>query len=715
MRPGISISPLIRKAILIAFLMMAWQVAAKSARDALFLGVFATTALLPVKGASAVLSILLALGGAALLRRAGPGRLIPMAFLLSGGLHVIQWLLFDSFRQPLAVFIYLHVTAFGPLLLSGFWALTNECLDAREARRSFGQIAGFGTLGAVAGGLIAWGLGKVTSPPGLLLLMAALQFLASAVLFWFARAATTLRAEEEQSFPEIISAAPYLLRLAVFVLLISMSAAALDYLFSVRAVAEYGRGPKLAQFYNLYYAATYAGAFLLQAVASRLWMKRFGPGGTVAVLPAAVMGGSLLSMALPGAAPIIVNRALEQLLRGSFFRSGCELFYTPMPPAEKRVTKPVIDIGMDRLGDGLAQAAMRLMLDLPATVFTQAVLLMTVGLSAAATWLALRLDRSYVTVLERGLARQTVSMDAEDAQDAVTRSVVLQTGTTSITGGEYTGSRGEMRAAQVPIEDPIVLRLAELRSGDTSRVRRAITQAGLPEPVIVAQLIELLSRDEVARPAFETLRGVAPNITGQLVDRLADTTADLKVRRRIPRILASSRSLIAWDGLIRQLNDQSFEIRYRCGRALTEVAERHPEFRPHPDGIFAAVSRELASRATQAAGLASSESQVNPPDRENQRWTHMANLLALVLPPQSVRLAFRALQASDSKLRATALEYLESVLPIGLRRQMAAQFEGATPPPSRAESAPKILAKLEKLAELENLPQESARPLAGDD
>jgi len=89
--------------------------------------------------------------------------------------------------------------------------------------------------------------------------------------------------------------------------------------------------------------------------------------------------------------------------------------------------------------------------------------------------------------------------------------------------------------------------------------------------------------------------------------------------------------------------------------------------------------------------------------------THVSTLLALVLPPQSVRLAFRALHTEDAKLRGVALEYLDSVLPKALREQLAAQIEGPVAPPARSGTpteealanlvgeSPSIIARLEDL------------------
>jgi len=105
------------------------------------------------------------------------------------------------------------------------------------------------------------------------------------------------------------------------------------------------------------------------------------------------------------------------------------------------------------------------------------------------------------------------------------------------------------------------------------------------------------------------------------------------------------------------------------------------------------VSRELSSHRSSSVSASSvrtsssgSQTQNRPPDQASLLMNHISNLLALVLPPQSIGLAFRALLTDDPKLRATALEYLDSVLPESLRDQIAAQFERA---PHTARAAPK--------------------------
>jgi hypothetical protein len=241
-------------------------------------------------------------------------------------------------------------------------------------------------------------------------------------------------------------------------------------------------------------------------------------------------------------------------------------------------------------------------------------------------------------------------------------------------------------------------RLVELRSKDPLRARAALHAIDLRDPLLVPQVIELLGRDETARAAHDALSRAADQIAGQLADRLADPLENEKVRRRIPRVLAASNSPLAWQGLFRQLRDERFEIRQRCARGLEKMLQEHPEFRPQPAAIFEIVASELSTsrKSLSKAAAAPSPDAVEGADlvdevlreRASHVMTHVATLLGLVLPQQSVRLAFRALYTEDAKLRGVALEYLDSVLPKGLREQFAAQIEGPVVRPEKAGAAP---------------------------
>jgi hypothetical protein len=648
--------------------MMAWQVAGKATRDSLFLSAFPATALPAMMGGAAVSAILMAVANTALMRRFGPARMIPFGYLLGMALHAAEWALLPRAPHLVAIAVYIHVVALGSVLLSGFWALANEQFDPREARRSFGKIAAFGTLGTVAGGVMAERVASLTSPQGLLVLLGLLQLACALILFGFSPAQSARQRAEDVSFPEVISGARYLICLAGLVVLAAMASSTLDFLFKAQAAAHFGKGAPLSRFFALFYTATSAITFGVQVLGSRIWLKRFGPGRTVAVLPIAVTGVSLASIFAPGLIALTIGRAIELLLRGSLYRSGYELFYTPMPEAEKRSVKSVIDIGAERLGDGLAGASLQMLLTLPAQILSIAILGFTAALSAVGIWLALRLDQVYVKVLERGLGHGAAGAAPDQAEDLSMQSMSSES---MASAGIFSAAAFTARAMPSPPLDPALRNLMELRSGDPVRITGALQRNELLAPVEVPQVIELLGRDEVAQAAYLALKKSGDRIAGQLVDALRNPASTYNTRKRIPKVLASCQSRAAWDGLVAHLLDERFEVRTRCAKALEKMLARRPEYVPDRNAVFDVVRRELAIAPTRAT----TDKAVK--DRAAKSMEHIFTLLGLVLSRKPLRLAFRALQVKDGKQNGVALEYLDSILPRSLREELTARFEGA--------------------------------------
>jgi len=320
----------------------------------------------------------------------------------------------------------------------------------------------------------------------------------------------------------------------------------------------------------------------------------------------------------------------------------------------------------------------------------------TAVVSGVGAWLAFGLDRAYVKVLEKGLANATITIRPDQIEDSVTQSVFLKTVHTMARpklGSE--GAPASILAANPVLSDPALQRLAELRSGDPARIIRALQSAAELHPVLVPRVIELLDRDDVAQTAYHALTQAGGRIAGQLVDALDNEATPYNIRKRIPKVLASCKNRVAWEGLMAHLTDDRFDVRARCAKALEKILANKPEFRPQPNAIFDVVQRELStterlSRSNPHGGVQMEEVLK---ERAAKSIAHIFTLLGLVLPPQPVRLAFRALRAEDRKLHGVALEYLDSVLPRALREQLAAYFE-------RSLAAPKGLPKEEDLAKL---------------
>ena len=698
---------MVRNTAVAAALMMAWQVASKTIRDSLFLSTFDAKSLPAMAGGAAVSAVLLAILSAKLLHRFGPFRVIPAGYLLSVGLHIGEWMLLPAFPRPVSVVIYFHVVALGSVLLSGFWALANESFDPLEARQRFGRIAGYGTLGAVGGGLLAGRVAALISNSAVLGLLLVLQVACGAVLLRLSQPPKSARNEETPPLAKTLAGAPYLLGLAGLVLLVNMAAAMLDFLFRAQAQARIGRGDvALTQFFALFWVVTSAASFLAQTGLSRYWLNRFGLGRTIATLPLGVGGVGLLALLSPTAIVVGMTRALDQVLRGSLFRSGYELFYAPMPEAEKRSVKSVIDVGADRAGDGLGYATVQLIVGLPAAVVPYFILVLVATVSGIAAWLSFRLDRAYSLVIQRNLAYNAPDLKAADVEDFAHTMVF----------------RSAPGSAALPLDsgltDGQMQQFTELRSNDPRRVKEALREMGMLDPILVPQVIRLLGSDSVCRTAHAALARNTFRIAGQLADALLDESLEYAVRRRIPRLLATCDSHRAWDGLFEGLNDAHFEIRFRCSRGLEAMLQRHPDFRPEPAVVYGLVQRELSVSRTvwqgrQLAGHADEENAAGVDqiveERASHSLAHVFALLGLVLPRDAVRTAFRALHTDDSRLRALALEYLGSSLPREIRDRLCERIEAPLPAKRESqspqplenllESSPTITARLEEIGQ----------------
>src|SRR5439155_17264408 len=178
------------------------------------------------------------------------------------------------------------------------------------------------------------------------------------------------------------------------------SAALLDYVFKLEA-RSFVHGDGLLRFFSIYYSALGLATFVLQATAIRLVLARFGLALTSATPSLAVVAGSVGGLVAPGITSLSIARGSETVLRGSFFRAGYEVFYTPIPSAEKRAVKPIIDVAFDRLGDAVGGGAVQLvLLALPAHQGA-AIVSLAIGCSTAGVAVSRRENPAYVQTRER--------------------------------------------------------------------------------------------------------------------------------------------------------------------------------------------------------------------------------------------------------------------------------------------------------------------------
>ena len=116
----------IRIAMTVSGLMMAHQVAGKATRDAIFLSQFKTNALPTMVATAALAAVVISFWRGRTLVRFGPFRVTAVSFAASGVLQVAERMLLRYQPRMAACAIYMHVVAFGAVLLSGFWSVINQ-------------------------------------------------------------------------------------------------------------------------------------------------------------------------------------------------------------------------------------------------------------------------------------------------------------------------------------------------------------------------------------------------------------------------------------------------------------------------------------------------------------------------------------------------------------------------------------------------------------
>jgi ATP:ADP antiporter, AAA family len=669
-------------------------VSGKATRDALFLTSLDYTSLPTMLIATSVFSLLLVALNTRAARRLAPSTLVPAAFAASGVLFVLEWLVRPLAPVPTAVAVYLHISCAGPLLASGFWLVSTERFDPYTAKRRFGQIAGMGTLGGLVGALVAERVGATLGAPALLPFLAFLQFACALLVRRLAQSLEPLPAmaasltsstrgtssgqAPERSGLRVVAEAPHLRQLAYVVLLGTTSAALLDYLFKAQATETFGRGDHLLRFFAVYYAATSVLTFAVQVSSARPVLERFGLALSASAPSLALFVGTGINLLLPGFASLTLARGAEAVFRGSLFRTGYELFYTPMRADEKRAAKAIIDVGFDRVGDAIGGSLVRLTLLLAPALQGHAILLLAAVGSAAAVVASLRLKTGYIQTLEKSLRHRADGagvLDSAESTSTLDIAAIQRYRVARPRTETFEAARMSREALPADVRD-----ILRLKSRNRDQVMQVLVRQDGLSPTLVPHVIPLLAWDPLAEHAVYALRKVAEEHVGALVDALIDPNQDFAVRRRLVRVFSVCVSQRAADGLMFGLDDTRFDVRFQAARSLTEILEKNPTVVIDSRRVFDVIEREASvgrpvweSRRL-LDGVSSSEA-LSPldefvRDRAGTSLAHVFTLLALVLPREPLQIAFRSLQTDDQHLQGTALEYLDGMLPARIRERL---------------------------------------------
>jgi hypothetical protein len=631
---------------------VAFDIAGRATRDSLFLAEFGAHALpLMVIGGSAVALI----GGLAAARQMVRRSLVPLIrgmLLVSAGVLLLEWGLFRRASGPVAILMYVHYTALSGLFISGFWTAVSERFDPRAMRRTVTRLAAAGTAGGVVGGIVAEQIALRGSIAQMFPVLVGLNIVAALAFSGIRPASASVASmlappigatEEIPIAPRIGRLSSYVRLLLALVVLCAVIETLLDFVFMSAVRNSYAAPEALLRAFTLFYTGAAILTLATQLAITRRAIDTLGLANTAAALPLATLVGGIGALAWPGIASAGIARGLELLMRNSTFRAAYEVLFNALHPREKRGAKVLVDVTALRIGriagSILVQAVL---LALPGHV-APVLLLTTVALSFSAIAGVSWIHRGYLRTLEANLTMRA-GPDAD-------RNAALDTGLFAI-----------------PALDELVVTGPFTIASDTS-----------PLELIDATIARLAS-DATARHSLQALAKIAPTIVPQLATALLDWETPFAVRRRVALVLAGCPTVPARDALVQGLADPRFEVRYRCGRALRQIADVDPTLAPPAETIIALVMQEVAVdervwNAQRLVPLLPDErhrelfGQVLQ-ERTDRSLEHVFTLLSLSLPAEPLRAAFRTLQGNDHHLRGTALDYLELIVPTEIRTRL---------------------------------------------
>jgi hypothetical protein len=232
-----------------------------------------------------------------------------------------------------------------------------------------------------------------------------------------------------------------------------------------------------------------------------------------------------------------------------------------------------------------------------------------------------------------------------------------------------------------------------LLGADVPALRALLARPAL-DPRLAAFVVPHLGSEQLAKPALSALRAMGPDVVGLLADVMLSESQPLTVRRRVPHVLRALRGPRVASALKRALSADALPVRYRAALALAEVTRDEREHLPEPKEVFA---------------LALAELERGPLNDESS--DHVFALLALCTTRGSLELVRQGLKVDDRKLRGTALEYLESLLPEAVRVPLVSALAERPGPHGReARSETQLLDELKRSLRADLTPH----ALAGD-
>lgn len=470
----------------------------RTTRDTVFLATHRAQLLPVLYVAVALTTALVSVLLARVQRRQALQRSLSQMLVLCGIALLAFGVLFQVQVGPIApIAFYLWNGAYGLILVSLFWALVNEAIDPREARRLFGIIGAGGILGGIAGGALASAVGAALGPAFMLyvggLVLAGISPLVGRVIDTSSSRGISIAAEEPDTSP--LFRDRYVRLVALFFLVGGITASLLDYQFKVTLqVTSGGDRNQIAQFLGYYYTLLNTGGILLQLFAAGFLLRRFGASNVSAMLPAGLLGGLAVALFRPPSLLLAASlRMWDAGMRVSLAKSAWEFLYFPLPTGLRQRAKTFVDAVVDRASEAIGGLFILGFVALAGSG-TRQLTAATFVFSVLWTWTNVILRRAYVEQLSVSLRRLVVD-DTETGAEAAEAQIIQEAHNMLVSPFE---KRALYAFELLERNDPQGLdrRLGELQDHPSAAVRaRALGRLADPAHPVASPLLRNVLHD----------------------------------------------------------------------------------------------------------------------------------------------------------------------------------------------------------------------------
>ncbi len=525
------------------------------------------------------------------------------AFWVLGHYYHLVWL-FPVF--------YIWVGIFGVLAPTQVWTLANYALTTREAKRIFGMVGGGAIAGWIFAGYFSKTVAKSFGTESLLLGMAALLLICSGLmlLMWHAGQVRPVDGEEAGAHKletglhdlrhsmRIVFSSPYLRSIASVICISSFVTTLTGWQFKAIAKEFLVNKDALAVFFGNFnfYAAILSLA--VQLLLTTRFLRKFGIGVLLFVLPVTVFAGSITLLVLGTLGAAVFLKANDQVLRYSIDKSTVELLYLPVTNNVKLHAKWFIDTVIWRMGDGLAGVTVLVFatfLHLPARQISWLALILITG------WMLVVsvARRQYVATLEHNISRHRIDVEQSTA-------LVLDRSTTDLLVSKISASDPQeiltalslLQAERKRVPHPAVRDL--LHSSDRDVRQKALEILDAAGDTAVLPQVHKLLKDPDLGVRTEAMLYVSHHSNVDpltLIDELGDF-ADFSVRSAIVAYLSrageaqnleTARHIL--EGMVDEAGPEGERTRVEAAKLLGEL----------PDGFDSLLSRLVHDAALPVA------------------------------------------------------------------------------------------------------------------